>query len=311
MQVGKDFWMVRIGVVGSISTDFVVEASRRPEQGETIFGASFDTSFGGKGANQAVASARLGAETFMVGAVGHDTFAERLLDNLKKEGINTDAVQNVSGVPSGSAVITLVEQDNSIIYVAGANDEVRPGDIDGELVAGLDIVLVQNETPVATIERLIDVCNEVDTPIIVNPAPGREMSEAYIEKVDYLTPNESEFKMLFPGESLESILKRYPNKLIVTLGSEGAVFFDGAAVQRIPAVDVQAVVDTTGAGDTFNGAFAFAVASGLDLVEGVRFANLAGSLSITKKGAQAGMPTLDALRLHDGFCSEWKLGGKK
>ncbi|MBZ6527629.1 ribokinase [Aerococcaceae bacterium DSM 111021] len=303
--------MVRIGVVGSISTDFVAEANRRPEQGETVFGASFETSFGGKGANQAVASARLGAETVMFGAVGEDEFAQRLIDNLNNEGIDTGAVQQVSGVPSGSAIITLVEGDNSIIYVAGANDKVKPSDIDKEIVAGLDMVLVQNETPVSTIEHLIDVCHEVQTPIIVNPAPAREMSETYIKKVTYLTPNESEFKMLFPGESLESILKRYPNKLIVTLGSEGAVFFDGTNIQQIPAVDVSDIVDTTGAGDTFNGALAFAVASGLDLVDAVRFANLAGSLSITKKGAQAGMPTLDVLELHEEYYREWKLGGKK
>ncbi|HBY90413.1 MAG TPA: ribokinase [Aerococcaceae bacterium] len=303
--------MVRIGVVGSISTDFVVEASRRPEQGETVFGDSFETSFGGKGANQAVATARLGADVSMIGAVGDDEFANRLVTNLQNENINTEAVQNVSGVPSGSAIITLVERDNSIIYVAGANDEVKPEDISKALVKSFDIVLVQNETPVETIEQLIDMCNEVDTPIILNPAPAREMSEAYIAKVDYLTPNESEFKVLFPEETMENILQKYPNKIIVTLGAEGAVFFDGKSRQWIPAVDVPDVVDTTGAGDTFNGALAFGVASGLALEESVQFANLAGSLSITKKGAQAGMPTLEIMREHKEFNTKWKFGGEK
>src|SRR5699024_9075828 len=143
--------MVRIGVVGSISTDFVVETSRRPEQGETVFGDSFETSFGGKGANQAVATARLGADVSMIGAVGDDEFANRLVTNLQNENINTDAVQNVSGVPSGSAIITLVERDNSIIYVVGANAEVKPENISKDLMKSYDIVLYHNETIVEII----------------------------------------------------------------------------------------------------------------------------------------------------------------
>lgn len=297
--------MAKIGVVGSISTDFVVEANRRPQQGETIFGESFGTSFGGKGANQAVASARLGAETLMIGAVGEDEFASLLLDNLKDQGINTEHVKVAKGQPSGSAVITLVDGDNSIIYVAGANGEVEPGDISEAVVKSVDIMIVQNETPVETIEYLVDLCHRLDTPIILNPAPAREISDAVIDNVTYLTPNETEFKVLFPGAVMEDTLRDYPNKLIVTLGSKGAVFFDGHELQRVASQNVANVLDTTGAGDTFNGALAFAIASGLDLVDSVGFANLAASLSIQGKGAQSAMPTFAEMKAHESFHKGW------
>lgn len=165
--------MVKIGVVGSISTDFIVEAPDRPQQGETIFGEDFGTSFGGKGANQAVASARLGASVSMIGAVGEDDFASGLIENLQKENIETRFVETVPGVPSGAAVITLVDGDNSIIYVAGANNEVKPDQIASIDWTLFDMVLVQNETPQVTIEKVIDECHKVGTQIVLNPAPTR------------------------------------------------------------------------------------------------------------------------------------------
>lgn len=301
--------MVKMGVVGSISTDFVIECERRPQPGETVFGAGFSTGFGGKGANQAVAGARIGAATAMIGAVGDDDFGERLIANLKDQNINTDRVAVVAGVPSGVASITIADQDNAIIYVAGANDTVSAGDIEAaaELISGLDIVIVQNETPHAAVTALIDLCHNAPTRLILNPAPARALAVEYIDKVDYLTPNETEFAVLFPGEDMATVAARYPNKLIVTLGAQGAMFHDGTQLVTVPAYPVAQVVDTTGAGDTFNGALAVAIASGLPLAESIRFANLAGSLSIQKAGAQGGSPTLDDMKGSAHYQETWHI----
>ncbi|MCC5890835.1 MAG: ribokinase, partial [Alkalibacterium sp.] len=258
--------MAKITVVGSISTDFVVETDRRPLMGETVEGKAFSTSFGGKGANQAVASARLGAATTMLGAVGVDSFGEELLGNLEDNGISVNNVERVTH-SSGSAFITLVDGDNSIIYVPGANGAYAPEMLEsvieqGTIIQSSDLVMVQNETPVETVNFLISKCSELNVPLLLNPAPAREIDRELLEKVTFLTPNETECDVLFPGEDRSTLLERYPNKLIVTLGSKGAIFHDGERIQTVPSLTVDKVVDTTGAGDTFNGAFAFAHASG-------------------------------------------------
>lgn len=301
--------MVKICVVGSISTDFVVEADRRPRIGETIYGTNFGTSYGGKGANQAVATARLGAEVYMAGSVGDDTFGKLLLANLAENGINTDKVNVAKNTPSGSAVITLAEEDNSIIYVPGANNHYYSSDIDAlsPLIAEMDIVLVQNETPAETIETLVNTCNRLDVPIIVNPAPARELSKNVLINIDYLTPNETEFERLYPGEKMEEVLAKNPNKLIITLGSKGAIFHDGSDIKVIPTYKANRIVDTTGAGDTFNGALAVAIASGLDLDAAIKFSNLAASISIQKKGAQGGSPTLKEIKENQNYEEEWDI----
>lgn len=301
--------MAKLTVIGSISTDFVVETDRRPLMGETVEGKAFSTSFGGKGANQAVAAARLGAETIMLGAVGRDAFGDELLANLKKNRVSVNNVERVTQ-SSGSAFITLVDGDNSIIYVPGAN-----GVYSAELLEQVfekesifqqtDLVLVQNETPVETVEYVIKRCSELNIPLLLNPAPARELKRSLIEKVAFLTPNETECDVLFPGEKHENLLVRYPNKLIITLGSKGAAFHDGEQIQVIPSLSVEKVVDTTGAGDTFNGAFAFAYASGLNIADSVKFGNLAAGLSIQKAGAQTGAPTLEQMKEHENFEKVW------
>lgn len=301
--------MPKITVVGSISTDFVVETDKRPSMGETVEGKTFNTSFGGKGANQAVASARLGAETHMLGAVGQDTFGEELLNNLRTNHIFVENVERVTH-SSGSAFITLYNRDNSIIYVPGANGAYSPDRLEAlvngqTVIQKSDIVLVQNETPEETVNKLIERCHELNVPLLLNPAPARGLDQNLIEKVAFLTPNETEFEVLFPGETMEDVLKQYPNKLIVTLGSKGSTYFDGKSVQVIPSLTVANVVDTTGAGDTFNGAFAFAFASGLPIKDSIQFANIAAGLSIQKVGAQTGAPTLDQMKEHDHFEKAW------
>lgn len=303
--------MSNIIVVGSISTDFIVGADKRPLVGETIEGKSFTTDFGGKGANQAVACARLGANTRMLGAVGGDEFAERLLKNLQKNNINISNVERVTHLSSGSAVITLVNGDNSIIYVPGANAEYNPSDIQtyfkNKKDEKIDLVLVQNETKVETVESLVDLCKLENIPVLLNPAPARPITKDTIEKLTFLTPNETEFKTLFPNEILEDVLTQYPKKLIVTLGSKGAIFHDGETIIKVPSISVENVMDTTGAGDTFNGVFAVAITSGLQIEESIKFGNLAAAIAIQNEGAQNGMPTLDEMKGRMEYEKKWNL----
>ncbi|WP_423189938.1 ribokinase [Alkalibacterium sp. f15] len=300
--------MVKITVVGSISTDFVIETDKRPQVGETVEGKNFSTAFGGKGANQAVAAARLGADVFMIGTVGNDTFAEELQRNLKENQIFLNNVERVTHLPSGSAVITIQDGDNAIIYIPGANNALTPERIAmaREDLKTSDLVVVQNEVPVDAIEELVRVCTEMQVPVLYNPAPARRLSAEAIEKVRFITPNETEFSVLFPGEKMEEVLERYPNKLLVTAGSEGVYYHDGEKVKLVPANKV-VPVDTTGAGDTFNGAFAVAWSNGLTIEESIRFGNLAASLSIQKMGAQTGIPTIDEMKGSEKYEKEWHL----
>lgn len=293
-------FMPKITVAGSISTDFVVETDKRPSVGETVEGRTFTTSFGGKGANQAIAAARAGAETIMLGAVGDDIFGEKLVMNFEENEVDSSCVERVTQ-SSGSAFITLSKGDNSIIYIPGANNSYSPAMIDKvlkgtQIIQESDMVLVQNEIPEETVNYLIRKCNKLNIPVLLNPAPARKLGNKLIEQVTILTPNESEFDILFPEMDLNKAVESYPNKLIVTLGSDGAVFHDGQEIQFIPAHKVKNVVDTTGAGDTFNGAFAYAYSSGLSIKNSVRFGNAAAGLSIQKNGAQEGAPSLDQIK---------------
>lgn len=301
--------MVKIGVVGSISMDFVVTAQARPQAGQTLFGDSFQTLFGGKGANQAVACAKLGAETYMFGAVGQDRVGEELLNNLTQYKIDVDSVRKIPSISSGSAHITVVDGDNSILYVPGANGVYSVEDLlaSKDTIAQLDLVLIQNESPGPVVEALIDLCALANVTLVYNPAPAREMDLQFLRKLDYFTPNESELVAIFPGQVLEEVLAQYPNKIIVTLGDQGVAYHDGNQLIKIPAYQVDQVVDTTGAGDTFNGAFAYALASGLPLDQALAFANLAGSISIQAKGAQTGIPSLESMKASEHYEETWHL----
>jgi len=300
---------LKITVVGSINTDFVVTVDKRPVIGETIQGNTFETTFGGKGANQAVASARLGMETSMIGAVGEDEFGELLLNNLEANNISSEYIEVISQISSGSSVITIAEGDNSIIYVPGANEEVDERIIkkNHDVLLKSDIVIIQNEVIDEAIFSVIDFCNENNIDTILNPAPARPLTKEYIEKLTYLTPNETEFRLLFPNQEMSDVLKQYPNKLIITLGSVGAIFNNGKENIRVPSFKPKKVVDTTGAGDTFNGAFAVGIVSGLSMEESIKFSNLASSLSIQKPGAQGGMPTLEEMRENQFYEETWDI----
>ena len=283
--------MIRIAVVGSSSMDLVVTSAKRPMAGETVLGESFITVPGGKGANQAVAAARLGAEVSMVGCIGDDVYGEIILDNLKKNHVNTKYVEPVTGSASGTAHITLSEGDNSIIVVKGANDFITPEYVEKakKVIEESDIVLVQQEIPEETVEYLADLCNMLQKRLLLNPAPARKLSEAVIQQASFLTPNEHEFEVLFNGRDRTEVLAEHPNKLFITEGKNGVRYFDGHEEKVVPSFEVEAV-DTTGAGDTFNAAFAVAVAEGKSFDESLLFANRAASISVTKLGAQGGMP---------------------
>lgn len=295
-------------VIGSISTDFVVLTDRRPQVGETVTGNDFQTTFGGKGANQAVASARLGGDVSMVGTVGTDVFGSQLIQNLADNGIVTDNVERVTEKPSGSAHITIADGDNSIVYIPGANNEITVARIEQlkETLLTAAIVIVQNELPQAVIDEIITFCFENDIKTIYNPAPARVVAAEILEKATYFTPNESEFHQLFPDLTITEGLEKYPNQLILTMGSKGVYFNDGEKEVKIPSYKV-VPVDTTGAGDTFNGAFAVALSKGMSVQSSIQFGNLAASLSIQKMGAQGGMPTLEAMKASEDYEKAWDI----
>ncbi|MBM6615157.1 ribokinase [Desemzia sp. RIT804] len=300
--------MSKIIVIGSISTDFVVTTDIRPEIGETITGNDFKTTFGGKGANQAIAASRLGGEVQMIGAVGADVFGDQLLQNLSENNIDVYNVERVTHLPSGSAHITLMNNDNAIIYIPGANDAVTVEKMTAlaPILEASDLVIIQNETPQEVVEKVIRFGNENKIKVLYNPAPARIIEKGLMEQATYFTPNESEFHLLFPGLTASQGVERYPNKLFITLGSKGVLYHNGNKEVLVPSYKVQPL-DTTGAGDTFNGAFAVAIASGMPIEESVRFGNLAASLSIQKFGAQGGMPTLEEMKRSPFYEKTWHI----
>ncbi|MEK4322744.1 ribokinase [Bacillus sp. FSL K6-3221] len=288
--------MSHIVVVGSCSMDLVVTSDKRPNAGETVLGKSFKTVPGGKGANQAVASARLGADVYMVGRVGDDAYGQDILSNLETQGVRTSYMKPVTEMESGTAHIILAEGDNSIVVVKGANNEVTP-DYVREVFSTIDnigMVLIQQEIPEETVEAVCAICSEKEIPVILNPAPARKVSQQVLEQAAYITPNEHEAVLMFDGLPTSEALRQYPNKLLITEGKNGVRYFDGTKDVLVPGVPVEAV-DTTGAGDTFNGALAVALTEGKSLYDALAFANLAASMSVTKFGAQGGMPTREEL----------------
>ncbi|WP_414834492.1 ribokinase [Bacillus altitudinis] len=288
--------MSQIVVVGSCSMDLVVTSNKRPNAGETVLGESFKTVPGGKGANQAVASARLGADVYMIGRVGDDAYGQDIMSNLQAQGVRTTYMKPVTEMESGTAHIILAEGDNSIVVVKGANNEVTPHYVKDALssIENIGIVLIQQEIPEETVEAVCTICSEKGIPVILNPAPARKVSQQILDQAAYITPNEHEAALMFDGLTIAEALRQYPNKLLITEGKNGVRYFDGSKEVLVPGYPVKAV-DTTGAGDTFNGALAVALTEGNSLYDALAFANLAASISVTKFGAQGGMPTREEL----------------
>lgn len=281
--------MGKIIVIGSASIDLVVKTDILPEAGETVMGTSFFTNPGGKGANQAVAAARLSNEVYMIGAVGDDAYGKQILENLKDNHVDTTYMDIIDNEKSGTAHITLFEDDNRIIVVPAANNYITPDIVLPKLenFGEDDIILLQHEILEATVQSVVTYAAKHGIKVVLNPAPYRELDKEVIEKVTWITPNESESELLFDHQ-VEQALKAYPRKLIITQGAKGALFYSDT--QQLIEGYKKEVIDTTGAGDTFNGALAVALIENKSLEDAVNFANLAGSFSVTGLGAQGAMP---------------------
>jgi ribokinase len=289
--------MSRVLVFGSINMDLVVETSTFPRLGETLAGASFATHAGGKGANQAVAAARLGADVTMLGRVGADAFGRELKARLGAEGVATRWVHETTGVSTGIAAVTVCNADNAIVVVPGSNACLSVADLDAAeaAFAEADVVLAQLEVPLATVEHGAELAARYRKPFVLNPAPAARLPESLLSRCTLITPNEYELgtALAEPDVRWQELLTRLPGRVVLTRGAEGAYFTDAAGgLRRQPGFAVEAV-DSTGAGDTFNGALgAF---WDLGLAEAVRRGSAAGALSVTKRGAQDSMPTLAEL----------------
>jgi len=292
------FNMSKISVVGSINVDLVVKTKKRPLKGETVFGDKFSVKPGGKGANQAVAIARLGGKVKMFGCIGDDIYSNIMIENLKKNNVNTENIKSIKNTSTGVASITVSENDNSIIVVKGANEYVDLNyikSVEDEILKS-DLVLMQYEIPIETVEYIVELCYKNNIITVVNPAPIKKIDVKVFGMVNYMTPNEHEaLKMFQEIEDIEELLKKYPEKIIVTLGEKGVIYHDGASIKKIEANKNLNIVDTTGAGDTFSGAFVKAISEKMNIEEAVKFAQFASGMSIEKFGAQEGMPTLKEL----------------
>jgi ribokinase len=289
--------MTSVLVVGSINMDLVVEAAQFPRPGETLTGNAFATYPGGKGANQAVAAARLGARVSMLGCIGDDAFGAQLKATLQKEQVDTQWVFTAVGQPTGVASITLCAAENAIIVVPGANHALTPRHLDeaAAAFAGADIVLAQLEVPLSTVTAAAKLAQRHGKPFFLNPAPAVRLPQELLDCVALLTPNEYELGLALGARETPwtDLLARLPGRVVMTRGREGASYSGptGGIIHQ-PGFTVSAV-DTTGAGDTFNGALA--TFWHLGIAEALRRACAAGALSVTKPGAQGGMPTLAEL----------------
>ncbi|MGS1120986.1 ribokinase [Rhodanobacter sp. UC4436_H3] len=285
--------MSRIVVVGSINMDLVTQAPRFVGPGETILGERFLTVPGGKGANQAVAAARLGAEVALVGALGRDAFGDQLHAGLAAEHVDLTHVARLDDSASGTASITVAGGENQIIVVPAANTRVTPAHVEAarSLLERADAVLVQMEIPLETVEATVRLGHRLGVPVILNPAPAQKLPIDWLKLARYVTPNQHELAILLgadPTEDFKALMQRAPCPVVLTRGGEGAWYREQGEPLHQPGFKVD-VVDSTGAGDTFNATLAVFLKEGL--AAAVRKACAAAALSVTKLGAQGGMPT--------------------
>lgn len=295
--------MKNICVIGSLNMDLVVNVDKMPKPGQTIIGSNFKEVPGGKGANQAVAMARLNGNVSMIGKVGEDGFGQTLINSLKNDKVDTTYIKTTKGA-TGVALITVDNNaQNSIVVSPGANFEVKEEDIDSniEAIENSDIVVLQLETPLNTIKYALKKSKELNKYTILNPAPAVKLDDEIIKNVDLLTPNETELEII-SGVSIETeediqkaaqiMIEKGVKELIVTLGSKGSLYINKEKSIFKKAYKVEAV-DTTAAGDSYTGALAVALSKDKNIEEAMDFASKVGALSVLKEGAQSSLPTLE------------------
>ncbi|MGA2763371.1 MAG: ribokinase [Spirochaetia bacterium] len=299
----------RIGVFGGINMDLVIQSEKLPRPGETIKGTSFTQAPGGKGANQAVAAAKMGGEVVMFGHVGDDSFGSELLTGMDNAGVDCSFVGRVRGKPTGLAFIVVDRRgENAITFVGGANDEYPSGYIAGlrETISACDVVLVQLECRMEAVSEFLELANEEKVPIILNPAPAVPLRPELIARCKVIAPNETEAEALTGIRAVDPdsaaraarvLAKEGCPDVIITMGAAGAFVLSAAEGNKgiVPAPTVSSV-DTVAAGDVFLGAFAVRYASGDSLMDATIFANYAAALSTTRPGAQPSIPALEEVK---------------
>lgn len=291
----------RIVVVGSSNTDMIIKLERIPLPGETILGGEFVTAAGGKGANQAVAAARAGGQVTFVARVGRDMFGEQAVAGFVRDGIDVQYISRDETAPSGVALIFVAKDgENSIAVASGANGKLSPAAVSPAqaALAGASSVVMQLETPLETVQATAEAAARLGVPVILNPAPARPLPDALLRQVSILTPNETEAELLTgipvadevsAARAADALLERGVGTVVITLGARGALVAGGGLRELVPGFPVQAV-DTTAAGDVFNGALAVALGEGRPLLQAVRFAHAAAAISVTRLGAQPSAP---------------------
>lgn len=298
----------KIVVVGSSNTDMIVKSDKFPEPGETLLGGNFYISPGGKGANQAVAAARLGGEVIFICKVGDDDFGKRSVEGYKKEGINTQYIMTDHSHPSGVALISVNSAgENKITVAPGANGDFMKEDIQTQkdLLSQAEIILLQLEIPLGTIGQVLKLAGENNIKVVLNPAPAQTLPDWYYKDLFLITPNETEAEQL-TGISIEDensalkaskrLVEMGVKNVVITMGKKGAFVFTNEYTGLVPAPK-RDVVDTTGAGDVFNGALVVALAQKKEWEESVTFACMAASLSVSKIGAQSSSPFIKDLNV--------------
>ena len=298
----------RVAVVGSANVDYVVRVPALPAAGETVVGGDLRRFAGGKGANQAVAAARLGGEVSLVARVGADEDGRRTVEGLDEEGVRVEHVGRAAEAPTGAALIVVDEAgENAIAIAPGANHRLAPGHVEaaGDAIRAAEVLLLQLETPLAATRRAIELARGAGATVVLNPAPARPLDRELLAAVDVLVPNLGEARTLAAassgeaGEGSEELARALraagARRVALTRGAEGVVLADAEGVSHVPAVPANAV-DTTAAGDAFCGALAVGLAGGLGWREAAAFAALAASLSVSREGARPSLPSLEEVR---------------
>lgn len=293
--------MGKIAIVGSSNTDLVIKTNRIPVPGETVIGGDFIIAAGGKGANQAVAVARLGGEALLIAKIGNDTFGSLSLEGYANDNLDTTFVSIDAETPSGVAIISVDSKgENCIVVAPGANNKLSKENIDSAKheIKVADYVLMQLEIPMEVVEYAVDMAYEADVKVVLNPAPASLLSDELLAKLFLITPNRAEAEMLTgvkisdwndASKAASCLLNKGVKNVIITLGSMGAYIKSESIDEIVPALRVVAV-DTTAAGDVFNGALCVALSEGNSLIDAVKFASKASSISVTRMGAQKSIP---------------------